>query len=73
MSLVSAAGFPECSNYSIGFKALLDYIFVEEEVFEVVRIAPTPSMNRMGQDTAIPSSTFPSDHVPLSVDLRWKS
>jgi hypothetical protein len=72
MRLVSAAGLPECSNYSVGFKALLDYIFVESDAFEVLRAAPVPSMARMGRDTAIPSSTFPSDHVPISVDLRLR-
>ena len=54
---------------------MLDYMFVPSygpyAHLRPVRIAPMPTEARLEKDRAIPSSTFPSDHVALAVDLAW--
>lgn len=70
--LTSAPGYPIYSNYTVAFKDLLDYIYVEEGVFETIRVAPFPSEDELSRDVALPSRVFPSDHMPIAVDIRWK-
>ena len=70
--LVSAAGLPAFTNYTRDFKDLLDYIFIEQSAFEVVRVAPFPAEAILAAQTALPSEFFPSDHVAIAVDLRFK-
>lgn len=72
LGLMSAAGFAPYSNYTPTFKQLLDYILVQEEHFEVVRVAPMPSEEVFAEFEALPSAAIPSDHVAIAVDLRWK-
>lgn len=72
LGLFSAAGFAPYSNYTPTFKQLLDYVLVQESVFEVVRVAPMPSDEVFAEFTALPSAVIPSDHVSIAVDLRWK-
>ena len=69
--LFSAAGYPKYTNYVGGFKDLLDYIFVSENDFSVVGVAPFPSESVLSEETALPSSCFPSDHLAVVVDLNW--
>lgn len=71
MHLISAAGMPEYTNYTKGFKDLLDYIYVQSDHFKVVRVAPFPSTKDLLQFTALPSRVFPSDHLAVAVDLEF--
>jgi mRNA deadenylase 3'-5' endonuclease subunit Ccr4 len=71
MRLISAAGLPEYTNYTRGFKDLLDYIYVQSDHFRVVRVAPFPSTQDLLQFTALPSRVFPSDHLAVAVDLEF--
>jgi mRNA deadenylase 3'-5' endonuclease subunit Ccr4 len=71
MHLFSAAGLPEYTNYTKGFKDLLDYIYVQSDHFRVVRVAPFPSTQDLLQFTALPSRVFPSDHLAVAVDLEF--
>jgi mRNA deadenylase 3'-5' endonuclease subunit Ccr4 len=74
--MLSAAGYPQFTNFTVGFKDVLDYIFVPRQgpygALEPLRIAPMPSEQRLGRDGAIPSASFPSDHVALAVDLSYR-
>ena len=53
----------------------LDYMFVPSygpyAHLRPARIVPMPTEAMLEKDRAIPSSTFPSDHVALAVDLAW--
>ena len=75
-AMCSASGYPQFTNFTEGFKDVLDYIFIPAEGpyahLKTIRIAPMPSELRLSQDCAIPSSTFPSDHLALAVDLVQK-
>jgi hypothetical protein len=73
LKLKSAAGYPQYSNYTKTFKELLDYIYVEREKYEVVRIAPFPTEQVLSENCAIPSEVFPSDHLALVVDVQLLS
>jgi hypothetical protein len=72
IKLKSAAGYPTYTNYTKDFKELLDYIYVEKERYDVVKIAPFPSEEVLSENCAIPSEVFPSDHVSLVVDVQLK-
>jgi mRNA deadenylase 3'-5' endonuclease subunit Ccr4 len=72
LRLVSAAGYPQFTNYTAEFRNLLDYIFVEDNRFEVLRVAPFPSEQVLAERTALPSAVFPSDHIAVAVDIRFR-
>lgn len=72
LKLISAAGHQQFTNYTSFFKELLDYVFVEDAAFEVERIAQFPPEEVLGENLALPSPVFPSDHIVVAVDLRFK-
>lgn len=68
----SAAGFPEYTNYTRDFKDVLDYIFVDENI-DIKRVCPFPSEDILSSKVALPSTLFPSDHISVVVDLKFKN
>lgn len=60
------------SNFTPDFKELLDYIFIQHQAYKVKQVAPLPSLQEMEEETALPSSCFPSDHVSIVVDIEAK-
>lgn len=72
LGLISAAGFPAFSNYTPTFQHCLDYVLVQERDFSVLRVAPCPGHEVLGEFTALPSAVIPSDHISIVVDLCFK-
>ncbi|KAH8395663.1 hypothetical protein KR222_005786 [Zaprionus bogoriensis] len=72
-SMVSACGTPQYTNYTTLFSACLDYIFYQSDALELVQSVPLPTVEQLSAHEAIPSVAFPSDHVSLVADLRFKS
>ncbi|XP_070569678.1 2',5'-phosphodiesterase 12-like [Ptychodera flava] len=68
----SACGIPDYTNYVAGFKAAIDYIFIDRN-FDVLQVIPMPTDDELSLHTALPSVVFPSDHIALVVDLAWSS
>ena len=68
----SAAGYPKYTNYTLGFKDCLDYIWIERDAMEVKQVVPFPSDEELSMHVALPNIVFPSDHVPVIVDLKFK-
>ena len=68
----TACGTPKYTNYTIGFKDCLDYIFYQTDLFEVTEVVPFPSTADLEQLTAIPNKEFPSDHIACVATLKWK-
>ena len=69
----SACGFPKNTNYTPAFKECLDYIFYEKDNLVVESVVPLPEEEQLSAEGGgIPSQYFPSDHLPLICDLRWK-
>ncbi|XP_075164290.1 2',5'-phosphodiesterase 12 [Haematobia irritans] len=71
-AIKSACGTPEYTNYTHLFAACLDYIFYQCDRLEVEQFAPLPTNEELKANTAIPSVVFPSDHVALVADLKFK-
>ena len=68
---MSAAGTPQFTNYTMGFKDCLDYIWVDKTKLSVSQVVPFPSEEELSLHTALPNIVFPSDHIPLIVDLKF--
>ena len=71
LRLSSACGYPEFTRYGAEYKECLDYIFISDDL-EVEQVVPLPSEEELSLHSAIPSVLFPSDHVALVCDLKWK-
>ena len=69
---MSAAGTPKYTNYTMGFKDCLDYVWVERENFLVTQVVPFPSDQELELHSALPNIVFPSDHIPVIVDLKFR-
>lgn len=70
--LASACGTPKYTNYTHVFSGCLDYIYYDKSKIEVTQVIPLPSDEELTQHTAIPSIVFPSDHISLVCDLKWR-
>eukprot|EP00300_Choanocystis_sp_HF-7_P032855 c4426_g1_i2.p1 GENE.c4426_g1_i2~~c4426_g1_i2.p1 ORF type:complete len:374 (+),score=90.81 c4426_g1_i2:122-1243(+) len=66
----SATGELQYTNFVPGFKEEIDYVFCQRGKFEVLRVGRMPDVAVLAEETALPSSRFPSDHISLVVDLR---
>lgn len=53
------------TNYTEDFKGTLDYIWFSPELLDVLAISQVDDEQQLTQETALPSSTRPSDHVSL--------
>jgi CCR4-NOT transcription complex subunit 6 len=60
---------PLYTNYTKGFKGCLDYILISDEI-KTVGAEPLPNESTLSAEVALPNSIFPSDHLPLTVDLE---
>ncbi|PNH06495.1 2',5'-phosphodiesterase 12 [Tetrabaena socialis] len=58
------------TNYTSGYKALLDYVWYEESALRVLRAVPMPSEAVLA--SFIPSRSFPSDHLAVVYDMEWR-
>ncbi|XP_032687861.1 2',5'-phosphodiesterase 12-like [Odontomachus brunneus] len=72
LQMSSACGTPEYTNYTPEFSACLDYIFYERDKLEVEQVIPMPSKEEITLHTGLPSVVFPSDHISLCADLKFK-
>nr|XP_036221169.1 2',5'-phosphodiesterase 12 [Bactrocera oleae] len=69
----SACGTPPYTNFTHTFAACLDYIFYQSDCLDIHQVVPLPTEEELKCHTAIPSVVFPSDHVALVADLKFKS
>jgi 2',5'-phosphodiesterase len=58
------------TNYTSGYKALLDYVWYDPSRLTVTRQLPQPSEHLLA--SFIPSPNFPSDHLAVVYDLAFK-
>ncbi|KAF4045372.1 Endonuclease/Exonuclease/phosphatase family [Phytophthora infestans] len=71
LQLVSACGIPAFTNYVTSFVDTLDYIMVGSKTLQVRDVFPLFTEEQVTHEVALPSSTFPSDHISLVCDLTW--
>jgi len=60
------------TNYTEDFKGTLDYIWFTSESLSVLAISQVDDESQLMQETALPSSTRPSDHVSLVSTFMFK-
>lgn len=69
----SAYGTPLYTNYTDDFKGCLDYIFFDKKNVKLINTVPLPDEEELAEEVALPSSKFPSDHVPLIADFQLRN
>jgi CCR4-NOT transcription complex subunit 6 len=62
----------EYTNYTEDFKGTLDYIWYSSESLSVLAISQVDDEGQLSQETALPSSTRPSDHVSLVATFKYR-
>nr|XP_033781610.1 2',5'-phosphodiesterase 12 [Geotrypetes seraphini] len=72
LKLESACGEPAYTNYVGGFHGCLDYIFTDSNCLAVEQVIPLPSHEEVTTHQALPSVIYPSDHIALVCDVKWK-
>ena len=70
--MIACTGRPEFTNYTTTFVDTLDYIYVNEDAFEVVGVFANPSLKEMEGGGAMPNESFASDHISLCADVKLK-
>ena len=60
------------TNYTPLFNGCLDYIYHERDGIDLVRAIPLPNHADVVSTGGIPSEIFPSDHLALVADLKFK-
>lgn len=60
------------TNYTEDFKGTLDYIWFTSESLSVLAISQVDDESQLMQETALPSSTRPSDHISLVATFMFK-
>ena len=68
----NVTGTDSCTNFTANFKAVLDYIIIDSDYLRVERVVPLPPLSEVSEFVALPSIFFPSDHLALIADLKWK-
>eukprot|EP00448_Togula_jolla_P007904 CAMPEP_0170616242 /NCGR_PEP_ID=MMETSP0224-20130122/25768_1 /TAXON_ID=285029 /ORGANISM="Togula jolla, Strain CCCM 725" /LENGTH=459 /DNA_ID=CAMNT_0010942031 /DNA_START=264 /DNA_END=1640 /DNA_ORIENTATION=- len=60
------------TNYTEDFKGTLDYIWYSSRTLAVLAISQVDEESQLMQETALPSSTRPSDHVSLVATFMYR-
>merc|ERR1712056_95224 len=78
-SLCMATAYETCNgreaqytNYTEEFKGTLDYIWFSPDALAVLAISQVDDESQLTQETALPSSTRPSDHVSLVATFMFR-
>ena len=68
----NACGTNQYTNYTAGYCGVLDYVFFDSDNLELEQVIPQPSHEEVIEFVALPSVYFPSDHLALVTDLKWR-
>lgn len=60
------------TNYTEEFKGTLDYIWFTSETLAVLAISQVDDESQLTQESALPSSTRPSDHISLVATFMFR-
>ena len=69
----NATGTVGHTNFTSGYRGVLDYVFFDADNLSVERTIPLPSLEEISEFVALPSVYFPSDHLALVTDLKWNN
>jgi len=62
---------PKFTNWVNNFRATLDYVMVDE-CFQVCRVLPPISEDDIRPHHGLPSVMYPSDHLAIAAEIRWR-
>ncbi|CAG9825169.1 unnamed protein product [Phaedon cochleariae] len=68
----SACETSKYTNYTPDYKGCLDYIFIENGKLSIENVVPLPDEEELSKHEGLPNKYYPSDHLPLVVDLKFK-
>ncbi|KAJ8972792.1 hypothetical protein NQ314_000028 [Rhamnusium bicolor] len=68
----SSCGTPKYTNYTPDYKGCLDYIFIETNKIKVQQVVPLTEEEELNKYEGLPNDYFPSDHLALVADLKFK-
>jgi len=61
---------PDFTNYTLGFRGTLDYIWFDQSALRCAAVAPVPPVDQLTRaGPALPNPQYPSDHVVLVADF----
>merc|ERR1712226_67197 len=60
-----------CTSFTRNYKDRIDYVLFDDSLAKVEYTLPTPAIELLTQETALPSSIFPSDHISQLVDFSY--
>ncbi|KAG0162663.1 Glucose-repressible alcohol dehydrogenase transcriptional effector [Apophysomyces sp. BC1015] len=61
------------TNYTPGFKGVLDYIWYTNNTVDVLSLLGQIDNEYLSKVVGFPNAHFPSDHIPLVVELRFRT
>lgn len=67
----SSEGYPDVSNYTFGFKSMIDHIFYSGRTLKLTAIKKMPNFEDLENYVGFPCEHFPSDHLPIGVELDY--
>eukprot|EP00435_Cladocopium_sp_Y103_P048247 s1263_g14.t1 len=61
----------EVTNFTGDFQECLDYTLIDKRCLRATRTFDPPPLERLRESTALPSEYFPSDHIPVVVEVTY--
>jgi mRNA deadenylase 3'-5' endonuclease subunit Ccr4 len=55
------------------FECVIDYVFFENEIFNLKKVLPFPPVDELKKNVALPSEFVPSDHIPVIIELEFNN
>jgi CCR4-NOT transcription complex subunit 6 len=69
-----AGAEPEFTNYTMGFRGTLDYIWFDQTMLRCAAVATIPTVDALTRaGDALPNPQYPSDHTMLIADFLFLS
>jgi len=63
-------GHLQVTTYISTFQECIDYTLLDSRNLHVAAVMDAPSIGCLSAETALPSAMFPSDHIPVVVDVE---
>ncbi len=67
----SACGTPKYTNFTMGFRDCIDYIFYQTDRIQVTNVVPFPLEEDLEVYQGLPNIVYPSDHIACIADLKF--
>ncbi|KAI9333388.1 Endonuclease/exonuclease/phosphatase [Pilaira anomala] len=72
-SAYSNVGELPFTNYTPGFKGVLDYIWYTTNTLDIISLLGSIDNEYLSKVVGFPNAHFPSDHIPIMAELKFKN